>query len=151
MIPLIVVVFSVYFLVGCETVPEEIPEDLSKAQMFQQAQENVDQGDYENALRYYEEFIRRNPADTGGITEAEYEIAFIAYKREEYDLAERRFTELLDKYENVPDGSLPDWPRILSRRLLEIIEERQAEELLAIPDGASGESPADGGNAPLSE
>ncbi len=116
---------AILFMASCESVPEEIPEDLSKAQMFQRAQEEVDRGNYENAIQYYEEFIQRNPDDPGSVTEAEYELAFIAYKREEYDLAEERFGVLLEKYDGDNASRLPEWPRILSLRLLEIIEEQR--------------------------
>ena|GEM_PF-960129 len=126
---ILVLLFSLGLLFSaCESVPEEIPEDLSKAQMFQRAQEEMDRGNFESAQRYYEEFIRRNPDDQGSITEAEYEIAFIAYKQEDYEAAKELFTDLLDKYDVDSTATLPEWPRILSQRLLLVVEERLEEE-----------------------
>ncbi len=93
-------------------------------EMFQRAQEAVDQERWELALRYYREFIRRFPDDRGAIMEAEYEIAFIAYKQGDYEVAHNRFEALLATYEADQSGTLPEWPRVLSERLLEIIAER---------------------------
>lgn len=96
--------------------------------MFQRAQEEVDSGNYERALRYYNEFIRRNPDDRGSIIEAQYEIAYIAYKQEEYDLAEERFNALLAQYDADEANTLPEWPEVLAVKILDRIEEKRAEE-----------------------
>jgi tetratricopeptide (TPR) repeat protein len=142
-IPTAVLLLSAMLLLAsCESAPEEIPDDLSKAQMFQRAQEEVDRGNYESAVRYYEEFILRNPDDPGSITEAEYELAFIAYKQDDYDRAEERFTDLVNKYDGENGSSLPEWPRILSLRLLEIIEERRlADEEPLIRTNLNSDAP----------
>ena len=113
-------------LTGCASTPEEIPEDLSQMEMFQRAQEAVDQERWEIGLQYYREFIRRFPDDRGAIMEAEYEIAFIAYKQKDYDLSRQRFEAILATYEADQAGSFPEWPRVLSERLLQIIDERTA-------------------------
>lgn len=124
------------FLVGailllfaaCESVPDEIPEDLSPAEMFQRAQEAVDESHWDTALRYYEEFILRYPDERGMIVEAEYEIAFITYKKEQYQDALDKFRAILADYEADNSGELPEWPEILSLRLIEIVEDRMIEE-----------------------
>lgn len=95
-------------------------------EMFQRAQEAVDRERWETALRYYREFIQRFPDDRGAIMEAEYEIAFIAYKQGDYDVARDRFEKILLAYEEDRTGQLPEWPRVLSERLIEIIDERTA-------------------------
>lgn len=114
-------------LAGCQTTPETIPPDLSQAEMFQRAQEAVDNENWDLALRYYEEFVSRYSDNAGAVAEARYEIAFIAYKRGEYALAVERFEALIADYEADTSGALPDWPLVLSQRLLEIIAERQAQ------------------------
>lgn len=115
-------------LAGCASEPEEIPEGLSPAEMFQRAQEAVDESKWDVALRYYEEFIVRYPDNRGAIIEAEYEIAFIAYKQERYEEAIDMFEAILADYQADNSGILPDWPEILAERLIEIIEERMIEE-----------------------
>ena len=112
---------------GCASEPGEIPEGLSPAEMFQRAQEAVDDEKWEVALRYYEEFIARYPDERGAIVEAEYEIAFITYKQERYAEARTLFEAILADYEADNAGVLPDWPEILSQRLIEIIDERMFE------------------------
>lgn len=109
-------------LAGCQSAPEEIPPDLSQMEMFQRAQEAADENDYDLALRYYQEFIERFPEDEGSIVEAEYEIAFIAYKQERYEEALAGFNAILATYETDTSGQLPEWPRVLSARLIERID-----------------------------
>ena len=125
-------------LVGCASEPEVIPEDLSPAEMFQRAQEAVDDSRWELALRYYETFIERYPDDRGAIVEAEYEIAFIHYKQELYVESRALFEAILAEYEADSAGVLPDWPEILSQRLIEIIEDRLFEEGLLDSGNDSG-------------
>ena len=125
---LLTLVAAVILPVSCQSTPEEIPPDLSRMEMFQRAQEASDDGRYELALRYYREFIDRFPDDRGSIIEAQYEIAFIAYKQEQFDTAEERFRAILASYTADEGGSLPEWPRVLSEKLLEIIDERRREE-----------------------
>lgn len=97
-------------------------------EMFQRAQESSDQGRYEQALAYYDEFIRRYPDDPGSIVEAEYEIAFIAYKRDQLSQARQGFEEILAQYESSDSGRLPAWPRVLSEKLIERINEQMEED-----------------------
>ncbi len=125
---LIALLFAPMLLVACETVPEpgEIPEDLSRQQYFQRAQEAYDQRHYDTALVYYRTFIERNPDDLAGVAAAEYEIAFIHYRQGELDTAETKFLDLLARYEGDEDGMLPDWPRILAERILDQIQEERA-------------------------
>lgn len=123
----LVAVLNGAVLSGCQSAPEEIPEALSRMEMFQRAQEAVDQERWEVGLQYYREFIRRFPDDRGAIIEAEYEIAFIAYKQGDYELSRERFEAILAEYEADQAGTLPEWPRVLSERLIQIIDERTAD------------------------
>ena len=133
-----VLAFITLFVTSCQSTPEEIPPDLSQMEMFQQAQEASDQGRYEQALAYYEEFIRRYPDDEGSIVEAEYEIAFLAYKQDELPEARRQFEDILEKYESDGANTLPAWPRILSEKLIERIDERMEDEGLRGDNGPRG-------------
>lgn len=138
-----VVLLFLFLLLSCESAPEEIPENLSKAQMFQRAQEEVDNQNYDLALRYYREFIQRNPDDRGSIVEAQYEIAYIAYKQEDYDVAEERFEALLTQYEADQADSLPEWPEVLAVKLLDKIEEKRFEAQPILIEEATGGQPND--------
>lgn len=106
--------------------PEEIPGDLHPRQYFQFAQNAVvDRSNYRAALVYYETFIERHPDLRDKVVEAEYEIAFIHYKREDYFKSEKLFKELLAKYETDDAIYYPYWPKILSEKILDKIGERK--------------------------
>lgn len=129
------------FLLGCQTVPSEIPEDLTQAELIQLAQDASDQENWEAAQAYYDAIIERYPNDRAAIATARYEMAFIEYKRGDYDEAERRFEELLGMYDFEAEG-LPSWPRVLTNRVLEEMEEeraREAEEAAADDNAAAAD------------
>lgn len=93
-------------------------------EFFQRAQEAADQNRWETALMYYEEFLVRFPEDPGAQMEARYEIAFIAYKQQDYLRSQELFESIMEAYTADESGVLPEWPRVLSLRLLQIIDER---------------------------
>ncbi len=111
-------------LAGCATAPEDVPDDLSAPEMFQRAQEAVDSQNFATAEAYYEAALERFEDDAEVTAIAQYEIAFIHYRRGEYDKAEEGFRELLERYEAGEPG-LPEWAEVLSRHLLDRIEERR--------------------------
>ena len=85
---------------GCRGVPKSIPDDLQPEEYFKNAQSAVvDWGNYKAALFYYQEFIKKYPEMKGKVIEAEYEIAFIHYKQENYSESIKLFKEILAKYE----------------------------------------------------
>jgi tetratricopeptide (TPR) repeat protein len=133
----------VLFVGSCQSTPDEIPPDLSRMEMFQRAQEASDDGRYEQALAYYEEFIRRYPDNPGAIVEAEYEIAFIAYKQDQLSDAREGFQEILSKYESAGTNTLPAWPRVLSEKLVARIDERVEDEGLLDGDADDTQAEAD--------
>lgn len=130
-------------LTACQSTPEEIPPDLSQMEMFQRAQEAADDDNFDLALRYYQEFKQRFPDDPGALVEADYEIAFIAYKQERYQDARAGFEEILGRYEGDDARRLPEWPQVLSERLIERIDEIGEEEGISFDTGASGPSDDD--------
>ena len=110
--------------VSCAGVPKEIPEDMQPEEYFRNAQTAVvDWGNYRTALFYYEEFINRFPDMKGKVIEAEYEIAFIHYKQENYYESEKMFRSILDRYNSEDSIYFPEWPKILSEKILATIEE----------------------------
>jgi tetratricopeptide (TPR) repeat protein len=128
-LPFVLLLGSMLLVVGsCQTAPEEIPPGLSQMEMFQRAQEASDEGRYDVALQYYEEFLVRYPEEPGPIVEAEYEIAFIAYKQERYDDAVVGFEAVIGRYDGDDAAELPAWPLVLSEKLLERIDEIAEEE-----------------------
>ena len=110
------------FFVACTTAPEDIPETLTQPEYFQQAQEAVEVRNWDAALAYYRAVIERYPQDTETVVAAEYEIAFIAYKRGLTEEAADGFRSVLERYEEGVGPQMPEWPRILSEKLLAEIE-----------------------------
>lgn len=132
LIAMAALVFSTLMLstliLSCAGGPEEIPEDMDPEELFQRGQEAVvDYEDYKTALHYYETFLERYPEDLQNRVIAQYEIAFIYYKMEKYDAAEERFNELLGEYQGEAVRVLPQWPKVLSEKLLARIAEIKAK------------------------
>ncbi|MFP4067375.1 MAG: hypothetical protein ACLFS5_07710 [Spirochaetaceae bacterium] len=148
---------------ACETVPErtEIPEDITVQEYFQEAQEAADRRHFQTALVYYETFIERHPDDLENRVAAEYEIAYLHYKMEEYDTAEEEFEDILARYESDEADQLPAWPQILAEKLLERVREERPPKDTAIPEtesepampapGGEGQSPEGEGQPPGGE
>ncbi|WP_319559967.1 tetratricopeptide repeat protein [Marispirochaeta sp.] len=121
---LIILTITVFFS-SCVGVPapEDIPADLSPMEYFQRAQEAVAQrNDYDTAMVYYQTFKERFPEDLQENVEADYEIAFLHYKKGEYTAAKAMFNEIIARYETEQASRLKEWPLILSRKVLAKIE-----------------------------
>lgn len=111
------------FLVSCNSVPKDIPDDMQPEEYFKKAQSSVvDWGNHRRALFYYNEFIKKFPDMKGKIIEAEYEIALIYYKKENFYESEKRFRSILDSYETSEAVYYPEWPKILSEKIMKQIE-----------------------------
>lgn len=119
---LIVILLGV--LLGCQTVPTEIPEELTQAELIQLAQDSADQENWDAAIAYYTAIIDRFPQDRVATATARYEIAFIEYKRGDLEAARTGFQQLLGMYD-FESELLPAWPRVLAIRLLDEIEAEQ--------------------------
>jgi len=110
---------------ACATGRVNIPEDLSPAELIQRAQEASDRNRYSTALQYYVALLERNPMNIELVCNAEYEIAFIHYKQKKYSLAKEEFNALLEKYNSFNEGNLPPKFKLLAKKILERIEEKE--------------------------
>ncbi len=124
----------ILLLLGCRTVPTEISTDLTQAELIQLAQEAARQENWEAARAYYAAMVERFPEDRAAVATARYEIAFIEYRRGNLALAEPLFAEVIAMYDTDPEA-LPAWPAVLSRRLLEIIEDERGSSSRTAPSG----------------
>jgi len=116
------IILTIFIIASCTSTPTEIDETLNPAELFQFAQEASNKKDYATALGYYEVFVKNYSDDIQRLVEAEYEIAFIAFKQGNMDRAKVLFTELLDRYSGEGASVLPGWPMILSKKHLKVIE-----------------------------
>ena len=95
--------------------------------MTQLAQESADGENWEAALAYYQAVLDRFPQDKGVTVAAQYEMAFIEYKRGNVEAAQAGFERLLGVYDFEGDA-LPQWPKFLAERLLEEIRAESADQ-----------------------
>ena len=117
------VILIVLLVSACKSTPPVNYDSLNKAEFFQKAQEASNKSDYKSALAYYNHFLTKYPDDIQKGIEADYEIAFIAYKQHDYKKANRLFSDILDKYSTDASQVLPAWPKILSQKILKEIKE----------------------------
>ena len=111
--------------VSCASKPITIPEDLTAAELVQRAQEASDRNRYSVSLQYYETILQRFYYDMEYVCAAEYEIAFIHYKQRKYDISKQGFNALLERYNTPDEELLPPQYKILARKILATIAERE--------------------------
>lgn len=120
--PIFFILLISLFFYACSTTQNTVEEDLTPGEYFQKAQTaSSDQRDYEKALLYYQTFLRQYPDQQLLVVEAEYEIAFLHYKMEEYDRALALFNGIIEKYKKPDSSILPAWPEVLSKKMVEKI------------------------------
>jgi outer membrane protein assembly factor BamD (BamD/ComL family) len=112
-------------IAACATSYVYIPADLSPSEIIQRAQEASDRNRYNVALQYYEALLERNPTNTDLVCTAEYQIAFIHYKQKKYPQARDLFDALLERYDAPGGEYLPPAYRILARKVLVQIDEKE--------------------------
>ncbi len=121
--------FLIFIFAACQTTPTEIPEDLSAPKLFQLAQDEVDNDNFEAALAYYEAALERFEDDPEVATTARYEIGFIHYREGRLDEARPYFERVLATYEN-GQQNISEWPRVLAGRFLDEMGEPVDEDLV---------------------
>ena len=124
--PATVLLLLLVLFMSCQTTPNEIPDGLSQAELVQLAQESADNESWDAAIAYYAAVLARFPQDRAASATAQYEIAFIEYKRGNTQAAVSGFEQLLGFYDFEGD-SLPQWPRVLGEKLLAQIREEETE------------------------
>ncbi len=116
-------------LAGCATGEVTIEEDTSPEQIFQKAQEALDDNHYEEAVQYYTYFLENYPDDTSRVVAAKYELAFINYKQENLEEAQTGFKEVLSYYSAPSQAQmLPEWPKVLAQDFLAKLKTKETQE-----------------------
>jgi outer membrane protein assembly factor BamD (BamD/ComL family) len=124
----VIFVLAVFLISACGTSPINISYDLSPAELIQRAQEASDRNRYNVALQYYQALYDRNRGNIDLVITAEYEIAFIHYKKKNYQQSREELTALL-KYYDSPDAELlPQQFRVLANIVLKRIEEKENQK-----------------------
>jgi len=108
---------SVLIIGGCATVPTEVPEDLSPAELLQRAQEFADNRNYQAALAYNQAILDRFPNDRVAYITAQYHRGLFLQRDGEFAQAIEQYEIILSRFE--AETNLPNWVRVLSERRLE--------------------------------
>jgi outer membrane protein assembly factor BamD (BamD/ComL family) len=118
---------------ACAGAPKAVPEDLSARELVQRAQEASDLYKYDVATVYYKALGERFGDDPLYKATADYEIAFMAYKKGKYAAAKEGFEGLLARYAGPEGASMPPRFAILSKKVLDTIAEKTKPKLKAKP------------------
>ncbi|MDR2897714.1 MAG: hypothetical protein LBU99_02785 [Spirochaetaceae bacterium] len=117
------VLLTAVFLGACSTVPREIPEELSAAELTVLAQEQYDKGSNKGAEIYYQTIIDRYEYDTSARIAAEFEIAHLKIKEKKWSEASERLQAIILQYQSDATMSLPPEYRKLAETDLAKIPE----------------------------
>ena len=138
----IALAWATVFFIGCATVPTDIPDDITAAELFQRAQEQVDQSNFRAADVYYQTALDRFGDDPEVATIAEYELGFLRYRQGELEEARPFFEAVLRRYEEPVGTQLPPWPPVLSQRFIDRIDAGEGPDFNPPPGGADAPSAA---------
>lgn len=108
-------------VVSCKSVPakEEIPEDLTVAELSLMGQQALDKNNYKAAEVYYQVISERYANDMRAVTAAEYEIAHIQVKQKKWSDARPMLEQIIARYETTGGAGLPPEYLVLARNDLE--------------------------------
>lgn len=105
---LLTAVAAALLLISCASnQPEELPVEMTKLEIVQQAQTAYDKGKTELAIHYYETLLKRYGMETAVYVEGKYEIAHIYVKEKKYSEAYPLIMEIKEIYETALPGELP--------------------------------------------
>lgn len=105
---IITVIFAltaVFFFPSCKTV-QDIPDNLTAAQLIQLGQDAYGSSQYKNAEIYYKTVINRYGMDNAVYIEARYELGHLYLKQKHYEAAYAAFKEITDLYASSTPGTL---------------------------------------------
>ena len=118
---------ALLLIYSCTTFDASLKEDWTEEQFFKTAQQAYDQDHLNEALFYYEVYLLRYPQSYQKGIAAEYERAYIHYKKKNYSLSRAYLKAILDKYDSSPYAYLyPQAYRVLSEEVLQNLEEQEA-------------------------
>lgn len=115
-------------LISCRSVNvNEVLDDAGSLEIIQLAQTELDAGNTEGALAYYELLLRRFGTNLSVYVEGRFEIGHIYYKEQDFDRAEPILEEVVEIYAASEAGELPGAFRKLAQNDLDKLrEERDA-------------------------
>lgn len=102
---------------ACMSVPDPatIPADASVAELSQLGQSSLDENNYKAAEVYYQTIIDRYGTDMSARTAAEFEIAHLRVKKNDWEDAKPRLEAIIARYETTGGTDLPPEYLVLAR------------------------------------
>ena len=99
--------FLICAITSCQSVPTDIPADLTETELFKLAQEAYDEGYTKAAAVYYETIIERYGSNLSTFVSAKFELAHLLVKEKKYKEAEPVLEEILGLYTDEYSSELP--------------------------------------------
>ncbi len=142
-----VLLFSVS---GCMSVPDpaSVPPELGVAELSQKGQQAFDKNNFKAAEVYYQLIINRFGTDAAALTSAEYEIAHLRMKKENWADAKIRLEAIIARYDVAGETGLPPEYLVLAKNDLARIPVKKAPEPIAAPVKAASPALTDAPAAP---
>lgn len=94
-------------LVSCQSVPKNIPQDLTADELTILAQRCFDSSNYKGSEAYYQAIIDRYGTDITLLVSSEYEIAHLYIKQKKWDKAQIKLNLVISYYDDSLSGILP--------------------------------------------
>lgn len=116
-------------LVSCQSTPAPIGPEASAEVYFQRAQAASDQGQYDEALALYRDFLADRPeASREYVFSARYEVAFLLAKKRQDAEAIAGFEALLADYNDFEKSEgAPAWVKVLAQKKLQELKDRASK------------------------
>lgn len=94
-------------VLSCQSSQIALPASLTAEQMIQMGQDAYNDADYSNAVRCYQEVMKRFADNPSNYTEACYELGRIALRQKHYGRAYDYFQMVIDLYDAAQIGTVP--------------------------------------------
>ena len=104
-ISVILAALLVLITFSCYSVPKSVPENLTKEELIQLAQNSYEEGNEKASEFYYNTIIERFKDDLGTLIAAKFEIAHMKIKNKKWDEARPLLEEII-AYFDAPDSAL---------------------------------------------
>lgn len=88
---------------ACQSVPTDVPEDLSRRDLIQLAQDSYEEGNVAAAEYYYSVIIERFGDDDSSRIMAQFEIAHLQIKEKNYKKAQPLLEDIIATFDSNPD------------------------------------------------
>ena len=88
---------------SCQSIPKDVPEDLTEADLIQLAQDSYEEGNIKAAEFYYETIIERFADNQSACIIAQFEIAHIRIKEGNFKDARPLLEDIIESFDENPE------------------------------------------------